>query len=293
MLLYLSWRLAVILRRLVPTEFCYGVSAVAGEVIWRFFMSDAAKAATSDRLRRVSGIESAGRLATLGRRNYRNYARLWADFVRFPTLAPAQLRAKLVSDRWPWLHEVLDRGKGCIFVTVHMGNWDLAGGGTSRLGYPFYVIAERFANPWIDRLVVETRKALGVGVVYEDRPIEAFRVLRRNQILALMLDVPDPGGVEVSLFGEPARLPAGPARISLRSGAGIIPLVFHKKRGHADTIFTEVAAPIYPQGTHDDAAGVRELTQRVVDSLEPMIRHHYDQWYVFRPLWLERDEATG
>lgn len=285
MLLYWSWRLAVLLRRLFPVEVCYAVSAVAGEVIWRFFMPTAQKVATRRNLARATGLPAGAKLERLARRNYRNYGRLWADFVRFPTLSPEQIRDKVVSDKWGHVEEILGRGKGLIFVTLHMGNWDLAGGGCARRGYPFYVIAERFSNRWIDRLVVETRDALGVEVVFEDRPLEAFRVLKRNQVLALLLDVPDPDGVEVEFFGEPARLPAGPARLALRSGAGIITIGFYKRPGHGDTIFCHVPPIVWPSAEGDSREAARALTQRMVDNFEPMIRANPDQWYVFRDLW--------
>ncbi|MEX2238507.1 MAG: lysophospholipid acyltransferase family protein [Dehalococcoidia bacterium] len=284
MLLYWSWRVAVFLRRLFPTELCYLVSSLAGEIIWRFFMPAEQKSATKRNLARVTGLAGA-RLESLGRKNYRSYARLWADFVRFPTLTPAQIRDKVVSDKWNYVEDILGRGKGLIFVTLHMGNWDMAGGGCARRGYPFHVIAERFENRWLDRLVVETRDALGVRVVFEDRPLEAFRVLRRNEVLALLIDIPTPDGVAVSFFGETAFLPAGPARLALRSGAGIINIGFYKRRGRGDTIYCHVAPPVYPIRSGDEEADVRALTQRMADNFEPMIRANPEQWYVFRDLW--------
>jgi lauroyl/myristoyl acyltransferase len=284
MLLYWSWRVAVFLRRLAPTAFCYLVSAIAGEIIWRFFMSAESKQATRRNLERVTGL-SGRRLDRLCRQNYRNYSRLWADFVRFSTYSPAQIRDRVVSEHWHYVDEVLARGKGLIFVTLHMGNWDLAGGGCAHRGYPFNVIAERFANRWIDRLVVETRRALGQKIVYEHEPLQAFRALKRNEVLGLLIDVPDAGGVAVSFFGETAYLPSGPARLALRSGAGIITIGYHKKSGHGDTIFTLVPPYIIPKPSGDEEADVRALTQKIIDNLEPMIRAHPEEWYVFRDLW--------
>jgi KDO2-lipid IV(A) lauroyltransferase len=282
-LLYYSWRVAVFLRRLVPTQVCYLVSALAGEVIWRFFMAEEKKSATRSNLARATGLSDPKALESLGRKTYRNYARLWADFVRFPTFSPEQIRDRLITDRWPYVDEVLARGKGLIFVTLHMGNWDLAAGACAHRGYEFNVIAERFANPWIDRLVNETRRALRLKVVFEDRPLEAFRALKRNEILALLIDIPDERGVSARLLGATAMLPAGPARLALRSGAGIIAISFYKRGG--DTLYAHVAPPIIPEPGADEASDVSSLTQRLASSFEPMIKANPDQWYVFRDLW--------
>lgn len=271
------------MRRLVPTPICYVFSAVAGEVIWRFFMEDEKKAATRANLARATGLSDPKALESLGRKTYRNYARLWADFVRFPTLSPQQIRGKLITERWPYVDEVLARGKGLIFVTLHMGNWDLAAGACAHRGYEFNVIAERFANRWIDRLVNETREALRLKVVFEDRPLEAFRALKRNEILALLMDVPGEQGVPTQLFGGVAILPPGPARLALRSGAGIITIGFYKRGG--DTLYAHVPPPIFPVRTDDEAKDIEALTARLAANFEPMIRANPEQWYVFRDLW--------
>ena len=289
MLLYWSWRLAVVLRRLVPTPVCYMVSGIAGEVIWRFFMPAEQKAATRRNLARATGIQDEQLLESLGRRTYRNYARLWADFVRIPTLSPEQIRGKLITDRWPYVDEILARGKGLIFVTLHMGNWDLAAGACAHRGYRFNVIAERFQNPWIDRLVNETRQALNLQVVFEDRPLEAFRALKRNEILALLLDVPGEKGVGVPFLGESAALPAGPARLALRSGAGIITLGFYKQGG--DTLYAHVPPPIIPAPTGDEERDVENLTAQLAANFRPMIKANADQWYLFRDLWRAADKT--
>jgi lauroyl/myristoyl acyltransferase len=282
-ILYWSWRVAVFLRRLVPTAICYAVSGMAGEVIWRFFMAEEQKRATRENQARATGVSDEVKLEALGRKTYRNYARLWADFVRFPTLSPEQIRGKLITDRWPYVDEVLARGNGLIFVTLHMGNWDLAAGACAHRGYPFNVVAERFENGWIDRLVNETRQSLALNVVFEDRPLEAFRALKRNEILALLIDVPAEPGVEVNFLGGKALLPAGPARLALRSGAGVITIGFYKKGG--DILYAHVPPPIIPLANGDGEAAVVALTQRMAGNFEPMITANPDQWYLFRRLW--------
>jgi lauroyl/myristoyl acyltransferase len=78
-------------------------------------------------------------------------------------------------------------------------------------------------------------------------------------------------------------LPAGPARLALRSGAGIIAISFYKRGG--DTLYAHVAPPIIPEPGADEASDVSSLTQRLASSFEPMIKANPDQWYVFRDLW--------
>src|SRR4030065_497967 len=104
--------------------------------------------------------------------------------------------------------------RGGIFITLHFGNWDMGAAGLAAYGYPVNVIAETFPYPRMNALVQGSRRHLGMKVV----PIQKvgpgiIRALRRGEILALLIDVPGPGGpVSVDFFGAPIDAPAGPAR---------------------------------------------------------------------------------
>lgn len=284
MLLYWSWRLTVFLRRLVPTELCYGIALLVAEFFWLFILGPKREVIKGN-LARVLESGDPRRLTRMGRRVYRNYCRLAVDFLRFPTLSPRQVDQKFLTNRWPWLHEALARGRGALFVSIHMGNWDLAGGAVAQQGVAMTIITEGFSNPHIQRLVVETRARLGVTVVPIGQPLAAARALKRNEVLGLLIDRPFPesGGVAVEFFGAPTVVPEGPARLAQRTGAAIF--VVGMYRHHRDAYAAIVTPAIYPEPAEDEDAVVASLTQEMMTRFEGMIRAHPEQWFMYRPFW--------
>jgi KDO2-lipid IV(A) lauroyltransferase len=159
--------------------------------------------------------------------------------------------------------------------------------GLAAYGYPVNVIAETFPYPQMNALVQGSRRHLGMKVIPTQKVGPGvIRALRRGEILALLIDVPEPGGtVKADFFGAPIEVPVGPARIALRTGARVMPAVVLRVRGDEDKIHPIVDFDLSYEKTGDEEEDVRRLTQQIMSSLERLIRHDPDQWFIFHPLW--------
>jgi KDO2-lipid IV(A) lauroyltransferase len=140
----------------------------------------------------------------------------------------------------------------------------------------------------MNRLVQGSRTKLGMRVLAGDRiGPQVLRVLRRGEFIALLIDVADARSeTHVDFFGAPARVSSAPARIALRTGSWVIPAVV--LRGPKDDLIIRPVVDaslrdFTPSG--DEEADVQELTRRIMRCLEPHIRAHPDQWFIFQPLW--------
>ena len=117
--------------------------------------------------------------------------------------------------------------------------------------------------------------------------------MRRNEALAILIDTPvDSGGVEVNFFGERTMVPAGPARIALRTGARVIPVALPRASGTSDQLIAMADFDVRVTRTGDDERDVQALTQRIFAAHERFIRAYPDQWYIFRRMWPARSPAT-
>jgi KDO2-lipid IV(A) lauroyltransferase len=109
------------------------------------------------------------------------------------------------------------------------------------------------------------------------------RAMRRNEILAILIDRPlTEGGVAVQFFGAETRVPEGPARIALRTGARVFPVSLLPV---ADRVRAIVDFDVRQVHTGNMERDVQSLTQQIMISLERVIRQHPDQWYMFRRMW--------
>jgi KDO2-lipid IV(A) lauroyltransferase len=103
----------------------------------------------------------------------------------------------------------------------------------------------------------------------------------------------------VDFFGALAEVPAGPARLALRTGARVIPAVMAREPGHDELIRPILDFDLRFQPSGDEEQDVREITQQIMSSLERFIRQYPDQWFMFRPMWpasqpaLEPEQAVA
>ena len=130
------------------------------------------------------------------------------------------------ADDFELVEQALAGGRGCIFVTGHLGNWELGGAYLAARGVPLDVIVRRMQNPLFDRYINETRTRLGMQVVYDAEAVRRTpRSLRENRAIAFLADqgVKGLASTFVPFFGRPAKTPRGPAVFALRMN---VPTVF-------------------------------------------------------------------
>jgi len=184
------------------------------------------------------------------------------------------------------LEEAFKKGRGVILVGLHFGTWDLAAAAVVRRKFPVNVIFEDVPNNRLNRMAQEVREGQGMKTIPLGNPAQLVRALRRNEMVALLIDQPhSSASVPVDLFGGRAMIPSGAAALALRTGAQVIPGALVRVNGNSYKGFIDSEVGIQPTGNAQE--DVRALTQQIVSSLEGMVRQYPDQWYVFRRLWSE------
>ncbi|MGE3077392.1 MAG: lysophospholipid acyltransferase family protein [Dehalococcoidia bacterium] len=283
---YYAWRGATAILRRMPVHVSYAFAVLIGSVAY-YCWPRARRAMHGNYLRVLPGA-SAARRRRIARNSLVNYCKYLADFVRFPALPPGEVVADVEGEEeFARLDQALSRGKGAVVVCMHYGNWDLGAGATAARGYPLTVVAETFSDPRLDQMVAGARERLGMKIVKMERlGPSLFRVLKDNELLALLIDRSVPGeGVEVEFFGEKVEVPAGPARLALRTGAAVVPTAFRRKSPREATVVTQCDFTIEAEPSGDMEADIQRITQEIMRAHERFILERPDQWYMFRPMW--------
>jgi KDO2-lipid IV(A) lauroyltransferase len=283
---YRAWKVASAVVGRLPASVSYAFALLAGSVA--YYCWPRGRRAMHDNYRRVLPEEGRGAHRRVARQSLVNYCKYLADFIRFPRLTTSQLVGAVEGEsRFEALNRVLERGKGAVIVCMHFGNWDLGAGAAAARGYPLTVVAETFDDPRLDAMVQGARARLGMNLVrMEKAGPSLLRALKNNGLLALLIDRSVPGeGVKVTFFGEEVEVPAGPARLALRTGATVVPTAFARLHPTRPEVTTLCDFEIETVVTGDDAHDVRTLTQAIMRSHERFIRQYPDQWYMFRPMW--------
>lgn len=284
MALYWAFRVAARALCLLPQRVGYALGRGGG--IAAFYLWRGGRRRCIRNMLHVTGGDAA-RARACARSSFAHYGCYLVDFLRFERMTAQDVRRRFQFDGWP-LVDAARAGNGIVFVTLHFGNWDVAAAALAEHGLPVSVLAERFGNARLDRAVVQARERLGMQVVPADRMGPGIlRALQRDDVVALLIDVPQPGGgvgVEVAFFGGTIVVPDGPARIALRAGAPIVAATAPRLGPWSDCYRGEVEVVAFtPSGDREQDA--RALTQATMHALEDMVRRAPEQWYIFRSLW--------
>ena len=290
---YGAWRTASAVVGRLSLRASYAAAFAIGTI--GYYCWPSGRRAMNANYRRVLATASRAEQRRAARRSLVNYCKYLADFIRFPRLAPPTLISWVEGEsRFAALNAVLEHGNGAVVVCMHFGNWDIGAGAAAARGYPVTVVTETFGDPRLDAMVQGSRSRLGMKIVpMEKAGPSLLRTLKQNGLLALLIDRPTPGeGVRVEFFGEEVEVPAGPARLALRSGAAVVPTAFARidpRRAEVTTL-CDFTIATEPTGNRD--RDVQTLTQAIMHSHERFIRQYPDQWYMFRPMWRNAPNAA-
>ena len=230
------------------------------------------------------------RVRRLALRAYKEYARYTVELMRLPSRPLEELANGVEGDGIAYLASEWQRsGKAMIVVAGHVGNNEAVGAAFAGAGYPTNALADDSSFPELFEILRLQREAWNVKVIPWRNLREIFTVLRRNEILALLVDWGyREDGIPVKLFGSWTTLPAGPATLAAKTGAIIAPLAI--RRQPSGMFRLEGWEPFTVPTS--SPADLQRATQRIADFLEQAVGAAPHQWYSFKPMW-PADEAEG
>jgi lauroyl/myristoyl acyltransferase len=222
----------------------------------------------------------------IARRCMRNFCKYIADMLRYHRADEKFFDTHFQLSGRDNLDGALKEGKGVILVSFHMGNLDLGIRLLSSQGYPVNAIVDKLE--WSKQLNIFLQKprAHNGAKLINSKEISThiLELLRKNEIIALMIDCPNClHGVKVKLGQKWVLLPTGAATLAMRTGARLIPCGL--VRTSNNTFRGIIGRPIEYHQSGKMVEDVKNLTQNTVLALEEMTRQFLDQWYIFHPLF--------
>jgi len=225
------------------------------------------------------------RVRALALRAYRGYGRYLVELMRLPSLPVDQvvaLASDLDAEEVRRLWRDGPGGGGLILAAGHVGNNEAVAAAVAHHGLPISVVADDSSFPELYDLLRRQREGWGVRVIAWRNLREIFGVLKRREILALLVDWGyRSDGIPVRLFGAWTTLPAGPATLAAKTGSRILPVIIRRRPD--GTFHIGWSAPI--DVTSSDPAELLRGTQAMADALAETIAAAPDQWYSFKPIW--------
>src|ERR1700676_4620859 len=231
--------------------------------------------------------------ADLMRKMTRNLGWMAAEFARVPKYSKQNIEDVVILDGHENFLQGHQQEKGVLYLTGHIGAWELSSFAHALYGYPLHYMARPLDNRRLDQLVNRYRSLSGNRPIFKNESARSMlKVLKDAGTIGILADQNTmPGeGVFVDFFGTPACTTSGIAWGALHTDAAVVPGYAYWDK-NLRKYRLRFDPPLELTRTGDAERDIRENTQRVAKVIEEIIRKHPEQWVWIHARWKNRAEG--
>ncbi len=218
----------------------------------------------------------------------RSSLRYWCDTFRLPDWTAERISKTVTTTNEHLLLDAIAAGKGAIVTLPHVGNYDHAAAYFCGKGARIVTVAEHLKPETLFKKFMDYRAAFGMEALPLDGrviPTLAQR-LRSGCVVALAADRDlSRTGIDVTFFDGPARMPAGPAILALKTDAPLICVMISYTEIGIHIDFELV--PIPTEGSENER--VAQIVQNSADLFAQGIARFPHDWHMMQRIWIDGD----
>jgi len=195
----------------------------------------------------------------------------------------------LVTHGYENFEHARDKGKGVIFLTCHLGAFDLQITNMALRGLKPSIIGTPLKDERLNDLLFNYRNAYGAVAVERGREtLRLFKTLKQAGSVAILIDQDTKVKSRfVKFFGAPAATPVGAAILAIKTGAAIVPTyVYLDETDWKQHMYILPEIPTIITG--DEEKDMIENTQVYTKFIEDTIRMYPTQWVWMHERWKTR-----
>lgn len=221
---------------------------------------------------------------TLGRMLWGNVGKVFAEYVHLYRIRRAVTRRVDVQGA-EHLQALVRDNRAAIFVTPHLGNWEIIGCVVNAVGLSLSVVYTPLQNPYLDWMVSRCRRAHGSGLLARDDSVRPLmREIAAQRCVGIIMDQRVDSGSPVPLFGVDKLTTLIPARLAIRQGVDLLPLRTERLAGGRFRM--TIYPPVRPADTSASADGQAvQMTGQINALFEAWIRERPEDWFCTNRLW--------
>ncbi len=223
----------------------------------------------------------------------RNLGWMAAEFARLPKLTKENIEQLVILDGQENFLEGQKRGKGVLYLTGHVGAWELSSFAHALYGFPLHYMARPIDNLLLDKLVNAYRcRSENLPIFKNESARALLKILREAGTIGILADqntMPEEG-VFVDFFGKSACTTTGVARVALHTDAAVVPGYAVWDAG-IQKYRLRFEPPVELIRTGDDEKDIFENTQRFAKVIESIIRKYPEQWVWVHARWKTRPKG--
>ncbi len=228
---------------------------------------------------------SAGETDELVEKIWANIGAIVAEYPHLGTICDTRTgdRLEIVMEEPLEVFELT--GKPAVFVTAHLGNWEVSAAAVAHLGVPLTVVYTALHNPYMDRVLTAARDALGFRTVEREGAVrELMRRLKHGSSVGLLVDQRVDSGEPTPFFGKDMHCSVTPAQLALRFQCDLIPIQVQRLQGARYRVIVHKPVTADDPGADANEQAIN-ITRKINTLFEEWIRERPHEWICTKRRW--------
>jgi Kdo2-lipid IVA lauroyltransferase/acyltransferase len=277
-------RFMIWFSNIVPRKFWLAICGTLGGVA--YYIAGETRRLTIKHLSIAFPEKSKSEIRALAKSTFKMLGKNGGEIIRSSRIQSLeQLNKVLVTHGYDNFQKAYAKGRGVIFLTCHLGAFDLQITNMALRGLNPNIIGTPLKDPRLNELLWNYRNAHGAIAIERGR--ETFRmikILKSGGSVALLIDQDTKVKTEfVNFFGKPAATPVGASVLAMKTGAAIVPTYVHLAEDGLQHMHILPEIPMRVSDNEKD--DVLYNTQILTNFIEDTIRKYPDQWVWMHERW--------
>lgn len=286
--IYRSLTVTIFIFRLIPFPAGIKLGRLLGRIAY-YLLPRERRLALAHLALAFGQESSAKKLKDIAKKSFENLGKNFFELLNLSKIIDNFPNRVRIEGR-QWLDQALNEGKGVLWVTGHIGNWELMAAMIARLGYSMNAIGRSVYDKRINTLLLKLRAENKVNTIVRGEPSAGNKILsclQRNEILGILIDQDtDVSGVFVNFLGKEAHTPTGAAALALRLNCPVIAGFISRREDESHKILFHPPLKIIRTGKRED--DIFRNTAMFTEIIEQQIRADPSQWVWMHRRWRKR-----
>jgi Kdo2-lipid IVA lauroyltransferase/acyltransferase len=294
---YVGFYCAVAVARALPLRFLKAVSSILGRILYvavprrRLIILQNLQIAFGSRLTEKE-------IKKLAKQSCTSFFLTAIEMIRSPfrfkgtqIVRDRRYKTEHLEELFQKAKRIHDESQGCIFVTPHLGNWELLPYVSALIGIPLAIVIRPIDNPYLERAILSSRIASGQLMIPKKNALFSLeRILRHGKSIGMLPDQSTSRGLQIDFFGEKATVTPIPALLAIRHNR---PVVVTAACRTDDPYYFEgyVSDPIWPDPDRTgEQAEIVRITREINRKMEEVIGKYPEQYLWMHNRWKKSDK---
>jgi len=280
----------ILIARAVPSPVVNGISNLLGDAL--FFLAKRRRTISIENLQHAFGKDMTGpEIHDLARQSCRSFFLTFLEIIKIrylftrPDIAERlREQTRNVDDLFKKAKKIHDESRGCIFVTPHIGNWELLPHVSAYVGIPLAIVARPLDNEYLETLIFENRVTGGQVLIPKKNALFTLqKTLQKGTSIGMLPDQSTMKGLSIDFFGRPATTTPVPAILAINYKRPIVVVACCRTKDNKYDGF--VSDPIFPGEYTSEKEEITRITKEITREMEIIIRKYPEQYLWMHNRW--------